>query len=115
MPKNSIYQLHGEVEQAIRDSYSGGAVDVFTPHNKIGSYSMSKTYRKLYLYDVNALYPTVMAQQPMSIGQPTSFEGNIRTIEPNAYGFFYCKITSPAYLEHPILQRIETSEGTRTV
>ena len=38
------------------------------------------------------------------------------SIDPNAYGFFYCKISSPEYLEHPILQRrIKTSNGIRTV
>ena len=41
----------------------------------------------------------------MPIGKPIAFEGNIRKIEPNAFGFFYCKITSPKYLENPILQR----------
>jgi hypothetical protein len=57
-----------------------------------------------------------MAQQPMPVGQPFFFEGDIRAIEPLAYGFFYCEIVSPAYLEHPILQRrIKTSEGTRTI
>jgi DNA polymerase type B, organellar and viral len=116
MPENTIYQLNGNVEKAIRESYSGGAVDVFKPHNKIGSYSFSKTYRNIKGYDVNALYPTVMANQLMPIGQPIVFEGNIRTIDANAYGFFYCKITSPAFLEHPLLQRrIKTSEGTRTI
>jgi hypothetical protein len=116
MPKNAIFQLHGIVEQAIRESYSGGAVDVYIPHNKIGSYLMSRTFRTIKGFDVNSLYPTVMAQQAMPIGLPTVFEGDIRKIEPNAYGFFYCKITSPKFLEHPILQRrINTSDGIRTV
>jgi len=52
----------------------------------------------------------------MPIGLPTVFEGYIRAMEPNAFGIFYCKITSPDNLEHPILQRkIETSDGIRTV
>jgi hypothetical protein len=38
MPENTIYQLLGNVEKAIRESYSGGAVDVFIPHNKITSF-----------------------------------------------------------------------------
>ena len=53
-----------------------------------------------------------MACFDMPIGKPIAFEGNIRKIEPNAFGFFYCKITSPKYLENPILQRrIKTSAG----
>ena len=116
MPENTVYQLSGNVEQAIRESYSGGAVDVYKPHNKIGSYLMSKVYRTIKCFDVNSLYPTVMAQQPIPIGLPTIFDGDIRKMEPNAYGFFYCKINSPAFLEHPLLQRrIKTSEGIRTI
>jgi DNA polymerase type B, organellar and viral len=115
MPENTIFSLHGKVEQDIRQSYTGGAVDVYIPHNKIGSF-FSKTWRTLFYYDVNSLYPTVMSRGDMPIGAPIVFEGDIRAIEPEAYGFFYCKITSPDNLEHPLLQRrIETSEGTRTI
>lgn len=52
----------------------------------------------------------------MPVGKPTYFEGDIRKLEPNAYGFFYCKISSPEYLEHPILQRrLKTANGIRTI
>lgn len=37
MPKDKIYQILGEVERAIRESYTGGAVDVYKTHNKIGN------------------------------------------------------------------------------
>jgi len=107
MPENSVYQINGLIEYNIRQSYTGGAVDVYIPHNK---------YNKLHYYDMNSLYPTAMAQRPMPIGQPIAFLGDIRALEPNSYGFFYCKITSPDNLLHPILQRrIKTSEGTRTI
>lgn len=116
MPEDTIFQLTGEVEKAIRESYSGGAVDVYKPHNKIGTYTMSDQYRKVYCYDVNALYPFVMASKLMPVGRPIVFEGNIRRFEPNAFGFFYCEITSPSNLEHPILQRrVVTEEGMRTI
>jgi hypothetical protein len=111
MPKDSIYQLGGEVEQNIRQSYSGGAVDVYKPHNKIGSW-FSKQYYKLFYYDVNSLYPSVMSRLLMPIGRPVAFEGDIRLVEPNAYGFFYCNITSPDNLQHPILQRRIRGKGT---
>lgn len=138
MPKDSVYQLHSVVEQNIRRSYSGGAVDVYIPHNRILSeesspkieslsdfikykdikpiLNITDEYKKLFVYDVNSLYPYVMANKFMPIGKPISFIGNIRKVDLNAFGFFYCKITSPYNLEHPILQhRVKTINGLRTI
>ena len=118
MPKDTIYQLLGRPEWNIRESYTGGAVDVFIPHNRITSFieKVNAFFIKLYYYDVNSLYPFVMATKNMPTGKPVAFEGDIRQIDPNAFGFFYCKIKSPDYLQHPILQRrIKTSEGLRTI
>jgi hypothetical protein len=60
-----------------------------------------------------------MANHSMPIGRPIAFEGNIRSIDPQAFGFFYCKITSryaTNNLLHPLLQRrVETSNGIRTI
>lgn len=80
----SVYQLNGLPEHNIRQSYTGGAVDVYIPQNKDNE--------KLYLYDVNALYPSVMKNNPMPIGQPVAFLGDIRKVDAEAFGFFYCKI-----------------------
>jgi len=163
----SVYQLNGLPEQNIRESYTGGAVDVYIPQNKNNEklyvYDVNALYPsvmlnnpmpiaqpiafqgnirlvepdafgifyckitgfianiqakfiKLWSYDVNALYPAIMAKTPMPIGLPIAFDGDIRAMEPEAFGFFYCKITSPEYLEHPILQRrIKTVDGLRTI
>ena len=107
MPENTIYQILGNVEKDIRQSYTGGAVDVYIPHNRITSFftQIKAMFVKLYQYDANSLYPTVMAKHLMPIGKPNVFTGDIRRFEPDAFGFFYCKITSPDYLDHPILQR----------
>jgi hypothetical protein len=111
MSKNTIYQMLGNVEKDIRESYTGGAVDVYITNN---TYNTSD--EKLYYYDVNSLYPTVMSTMEMPIGKPIAFEGDIRSVDPEAFGFFYCEITSPYYIEHPILQRrIKTKDGTRTI
>ena len=104
--KNEIYQILGNVEHDIRQSYTGGAVDMYIPSNN--------NEFKLFYYDVNSLYPFIMANYPMPIGKPTYFEGDITKIEKDAFGFFYCKITSPSNLNHPILQRrVKTINGLK--
>lgn len=110
-----IYQISGQVEKEIRMAYTGGAVDVYIPHNRVGSF-FSKIFKPLYYYDVNSLYPSVMANVPMPIGLVKTFEGDIRKVNPNASGVFYCNITSPMDIKHPILQqRIKTNDGIRTI
>ena len=108
MPKDSVYQINDVPEAYIRKSYTGGAVDLYIPKNI--------NNETLYCYDVNGLYPSVMLNNPMPIGKPIAFEGDIIKYNPNAFGFFNCKITSPDYLEHPIIQRkVKTTQGPRTI
>ena len=117
MSKDTVYQLHSLIEKNIRRSYTGGAVDVYIPHNRKNSFlEVVPDFNKLFYYDVNSLYPSRMANYTIPVGKPITFEGDIRQVEPNAFGFFYCKIDSPYNIEHPILQRrIKTSEGLRTI
>ena len=118
MPEDTIYQLLDKPEFNIRKGYTGGAVDVYYPSNRLNEFftNVIGVFKKLFYYDVNSLYPYVMAYFDMPIGKPVAFEGDIRKIDPEAFGFFYCKITSPNDLEHPLLQRrIKTSEGIRTI
>ena len=84
MPENTIYQLVGLPEFNIRQSYSGGAVDVYIPSNKIiesidsiTSNKIKSSYKKLYTYDVNSLFPFIMANYIMPIGKPIAFLGDI--------------------------------------
>jgi len=52
----------------------------------------------------------------MPIGNPTYFQRDIRKFNPNAFGFFYCKIFAPSGLLHPILQLHHNSkDGIRTI
>jgi hypothetical protein len=121
MPKNTIYQMLGNVEKDIRQAYTGGAVDVFIPSNRKNIISLINNniralFTKLFSYDVNSLYPFIMANRPMPVGKPIAFKGDITKIDPQAFGYFYCKITSPENIKHPLLQRkIKTSEGIRTI
>ena len=118
MPKNSLYQLLGQIEEDIRQSYTGGHVDVYKPHNMVasdGPRSVVETIL-LYYYDVASLYPYIMSIMKVAVGLPVSFEGDIRSVISDAFGFFYCKITTPNDLYAPILQRrVRTKDGIRTV
>lgn len=87
LKNDEIPQLSGHIDKDIRQGYSGGAVDVYIPQNEKGT--------KIWVYDVNSLYPYIMDQFDMPIGKPIYFEGDIRAIEKDAFGFFYCKIVTP--------------------
>jgi len=115
MPENTIYQILGKPYNDISQSYTGGAVDVYIPHNRSESI-YSRMSKKLYYYDVNSLYPFAMASTPMPVGRPKAFTGNILRIDPQAYGHFHVEVTAPDNLQHPIIQqRVKTADGIRTV
>ena len=100
-----ITQISGKVHNEIRVGYTGGCVDVYKPLLIIG-----------FSYDYNSLYPSVMLKFNMPVGNPTHFIGDIRKYQPDAFGFFRCKITVPEDLKYPILQtHVKTKDGIRTV
>jgi hypothetical protein len=106
--KDEIPQLSGQIAKDIRSCYTGGAVDMYIPENTDNN--------KIYCYDVNSLYPYVMDQFDMPVGKPLYFEGDIRKIDPDAFGFFHCNIIAPDNLKHPILQtHVKTNGGIRTI
>jgi len=105
---NSIHMLSGDISNYIRQGYTGGACDMYIP-KPINN-------NKIYAYDVNSLYPFVMAENKLPIGNPTYFSGDITKIDKNAFGFFYCNITAPDNLKHLIIQtHVKSSEGVRTI
>jgi len=105
---NTIPQLTGQIAKDIRMSYTGGAVDMYQPYNEEGT--------KIHCYDVNALYPFTMEDKLMPTGKPIFFRGDIREVDPNAFGFFYCNIITPTDLLHPIIQtHVKTEHGIRTM
>lgn len=76
----------------ISQSYKGGHVDVYRPFNKKGN--------KIYCYDYNSLYPTVMAKYPMPIGILRYFFGK-RDLN-NIFGFIKVNVTCP-FMYCPVL------------
>jgi hypothetical protein len=108
MNEENIPQLSGKIANDIRQSYTGGAVDVYIPESKPGI--------KMNCYDVNSLYPYTMDSFEAPIGTPVYFEGDITLVNIEAFGFFYCKIEAPDNILHPILQtHVKTDGGIRTI
>lgn len=95
MEKENIPQLSGKIAKDIRQGYTGGAVDMYIPES--GD-------EPVFCYDVNSLYPSVMQKEALPLENPTYFEGDIRKIDKNAFGFFYCRIKTPDNILHPIIQ-----------
>jgi DNA polymerase elongation subunit (family B) len=63
--ETNIAMLSGDIAKDIRQSYTGGSTDMFIPKNPIGT--------KIYVYDVNSLYPSVMLNHKYPVGNPTYF------------------------------------------
>ena len=91
MPINTIFQILGNVEKDIRQSYTGGAVDSYIPHNGENKNLYAENRHTLYYYDMNSMYPHVMSSMPLTVGKPIAFDGDIRSVDPNSYGFFTVK------------------------
>lgn len=111
--------IHDEMYNFIKDSYTGGSVDVYKSCS--GKEINSSVEReKIYRYDVNSLYPFAMKNYPMPVGTPIYFEGDILNVNSNIkekpFGIFEVDIISPENIEIPLLQtRIKTDNGYRTI
>ena len=108
LPTNTIFNLGPETEKDLRQWYTGGAVDMYIPSSQKGT--------RIFGYDINSMYPFIMRNLVMPTGIATWFKGDIRKYEPNAYGFFKCRVTVPTNLVHPIIQiRYQVGDGIRTI
>lgn len=106
LKKDTIPMITGKIKRDIQLGYTGGSTELFIPKNPIGT--------KIYGYDVNSLYPSVMIKLPYPIGDPTYFEGG--GINKDSFGFYYVDVTTPLDIKHPILQlHIKTEGGIRTI
>jgi DNA polymerase type B, organellar and viral len=103
LPKGTVPMISGQIAKDIRESYTGGATDMYIPYS-------DNVNKPLYCYDVNSLYPFVMSDNKLPCGKITyqhKQEGDIFKVLPQAAdvkGFFYCKVTAPDNLDHPIIQ-----------
>ena len=92
-----IANLRGEVYKFIKQSYFGGAVDVYKPSGK-----------NVFYYDVNSLYAFIMKNIKMPVGLPTLLVGNSYLIEAiikdsNKFSFIEVDVFCPEDLKDPLL------------
>jgi hypothetical protein len=81
--------IKGIHHDRIREAFYGGHVDNYIP---IGN--------NIYYYDVNSLYPFVMANNDFPVGNPIlSFDKDLN----NYFGIIHCKIETPKYMDKPVL------------
>lgn len=64
--KDVIPRITQELYKNIKQSYTGGSVDVYKP---VGT--------KINRYDINSLYPAVMSQYESPVGKIQKFKGDI--------------------------------------
>jgi DNA polymerase elongation subunit (family B) len=101
----SIPVITGDAFDFIKKSYTGGHVDVYNPHGF-----------NVHHYDVNSLYPFVMKNYPMPVGDLTFFEGDILQLKDRPFGFFEVECVAPEGLHIPVLQsRLVTPDGVKTL
>jgi hypothetical protein len=96
-----IIPTTSKIYKAIREGYTGGSTDMFIPQ-------LLDSRNKIYAYDVNALYPSVMINNAYPIGSATYVEigEHVQQLrkESELFGFFYAEIVAPDSLMYPILQ-----------
>lgn len=107
MPSDTIPITKGKVFNFIRRSYTGGSTEMYKP-NAIG--------QNIYCYDVNSLYPSVMAKAKYPVGQIFYFEGDPSVLDVNTYWIGEAVVKTRKDLYQPYLQvHHKTDAGWRTI
>lgn len=95
-----VIPVKSKIYKNIRNSYTGGSTNMFIP--------ILPSNKKIYAYDVNALYPSVMKNNAQAIGNAIYKEigEGVRELTKNSklFGFFNTEIVAPSDLMYPILQ-----------
>ena len=96
---------HKSLYDKLIEGYYGGAVDVYKPYHD----------GKVYCYDVNSLYPSVMLNNDMPVGSPLFVNGNIDLHDSKTFGFLKVKVTTPDNLYMPLLHTKINNMGVAPV
>ena len=114
--KGHIPIILGDIFRFVQQSYTGGAVDVYIPnalkgykdevvnclkkYEYISEFSVKDRIEgtKIYGYDVNSLYPTMMRNMIMPVGDPVHFKvaPPLPSIMQKGGGAYFFKLYSPS-------------------
>ncbi len=89
--KKDLWALTGFASEFCRKSYYGGRVEIFKPF----------TEKTIYEYDVNSLYPFVMAKNLFPDGFASYVYGS--EFDKNKLGIWECRVTTPQDIFLPVL------------
>nr|YP_010852503.1 DNA polymerase [Aureoboletus raphanaceus]WGL38732.1 DNA polymerase [Aureoboletus raphanaceus] len=101
MPKETIPIIIGIPFRDIKQSYTGGATDMYIPYGE-----------NIWCYDINSLYPTAMHNFKFPVGNFIAFN-NVGKLSWNElevklgrklFGFVEVEVDCPLSIKHPILQ-----------
>ena len=107
MPAETIPVTKGKVFNFIKQSFTGGSTEMYNP-NAIG--------KNIFCYDVNSLYPAVIAQSLYPTGQIFYFEGDPSFLTDSTYWIGESIVETRKDLYQPYLQiHHKTDAGWRTV
>lgn len=96
-------RLDGKMYDDIHNAFYGGHVDMYIPTNPDGT--------KVFAYDVNSLYPSVMRDKEYPVNFIGYFSGDIQNMaEFNklfnmSLGILKVKVNCPDNIQHPILPK----------
>uniref|UniRef100_A0A896YUU9 DNA polymerase n=1 Tax=Coniophora puteana TaxID=80637 RepID=A0A896YUU9_9AGAM len=102
-----IPRTEDEVYNFIRGSYTGGSTEMYKPDG---------LNKDIYVYDVNSLYPAVMADNLFPTGKIYQFEGDPSILGQSKYWIGEALVSTKKDLYQPYLQiHHKTKGGWRTV
>jgi hypothetical protein len=108
LPEDKIVVLNGVAMNTVKQAYYGGISEAYIPQGRV-----------IKSFDVNSLYPSVMRDEYMPVGQPWYFTGDPINLgrEDMLFGFWKCKVWSPKgeLLCPPMVHRIMTELGMRSL
>lgn len=104
--QDSIYSLKDNVDIFVRDCYFGGRTEIFKP------LFLGDNHNLLKCFDVNSLYPTIMAKFKM----PTNFSHWTYQYNSSAMGFYDAEVEVPKNMYIPPLPVMaEVGKSTKLI